>query len=61
LANGGNFEKIYVLKLNRLANSQWQSDKIQAMIENEGISRDVPENKRTKYVREPVCPDVDEK
>jgi hypothetical protein len=48
------------LKLHELINSQGRDKGKKRHIENEGISRDVTENKWGKYSQNPVPRDVDE-
>jgi len=49
------------LKLNELINPQGQDKAEKRHIKNEGITRDVTENKWEKFSRDPVPRDVDEK
>jgi hypothetical protein len=49
------------LKANSLIDSEWRGKEKKWHIENEGITRDVIENKRTKFVQRPLPRDVDEK
>ncbi|MGD0222506.1 MAG: hypothetical protein ABSF71_09215 [Terriglobia bacterium] len=59
--NQANLEKSMSLKANSLIDSEWRGKEKKWHIENEGITRDVIENKRTKFVQRPLPRDVDEK
>jgi hypothetical protein len=55
------FRNSMSLKLNELINPQGQDKAEKRHIKNEGITRDVTENKWEKFSRDPVPRDVDEK